>query len=93
MISIEPASAYAYDEIAVTGTNFSEDVRQNRIIINGNEIVPYEVEKTGDGKYVLYAEVPTRLGSGTVSVSVAGKVFDSNVKFEYLKTMKFSNIM
>ena len=93
VISIEPASAYAYDEIAVTGTNFSEDVRQNRIIINGNEIVPYEVEKTGDGKYVLYAEVPTRLGSGTVSVSVAGKVFDSNVKFEYLKTMKFSNII
>ncbi|MDR2627447.1 MAG: IPT/TIG domain-containing protein [Dysgonamonadaceae bacterium] len=90
--SVIPSKARANEEIKVVGSNFSKDVRNNKIIINNEEITPYEIISTNEAD-TLYAVVPSRLGSGTVEVSVKGKRFTSDIYFEYLKQMKFSNII
>ena len=91
--SIEPASAKANEEICVTGTNFSPKLNENVIVINGKDVIPYEMEDAGNGRTRLYAAVPSRLGSGNVGIKVRGSLYESGIGFEYIKTMKFSNII
>ena len=93
VVSIEPSSAKANAEIVVTGTNFSEVLLENAIVINDKEITPYEVEILEDGTTKLYAAVPSRLGSGKVAVRVKGELYTSDVTFEYIKEIKFSNVI
>lgn len=93
IISIEPTSGRAYDEIVVTGRNFAKDVRNNRILIGEKEVIPYEISEESDGSFKLYAEVPVRLGSGKVGVKVNDRSFISDLSFEYIRTMTFSNVI
>ena len=90
--AISPTSAHGFDQLTITGNNFSSDPQSNIVKINGVQIDPDSILSGSTSELIV--KVPRLCGSGKVTVDVDAELtnFGTPPEFTYLYTYSVIDI-